>query len=177
MCEGIGYYLMLFGGLIMWPTGPGALCVVILGGILGILSAIIIRHFIYSNFVGYNPMIGFRIINCIYLAILGFAVSFVEEVSRKTWLAIVYKTDKTSSVALGITPVSFGTPKKALVRLPRYSFDQNAPYICAVFIREYDGGVFVRDCLTGTLMQLANGSCVDLGTASVIVHIAERNSP
>jgi hypothetical protein len=191
LCEGLGYFVLfyisyisyisvllyyVFGGVLFgigsvfyFPNYPPlrALCAVI----LGILLTMITRYFIDPSFAG------ILILNCVYCAILGFTISFVEEASRKAWLTIVYKTGKTSSVALGKTPVSFGTSKKALVRLPRYSFDQNAPDIRAIFTMEYDGGIFVRDRLTGTLEQLTNGSCVDLGSASIVVHIAGRKSP
>jgi hypothetical protein len=103
--------------------------------------------------------------------ICGFTISFVEEASRKAWLTITRETGKKISVALGKKPISFGSSKEALVRLPCYTFDQQSPGISAVFTREYDGRVFVRDCSTGALEQLANGSRIDLQGAGVVVHI------
>jgi hypothetical protein len=109
--------------------------------------------------------------------ICSFTISFVEEASRRAWLTVVWKTGKKTSVALGKRPISFGSAREALIRLPRYSFDQKSPDISAVFTMEYDGKVFVRDCVTGTLEELANGSHIDFGSANVVVHIAKGKAP
>jgi hypothetical protein len=179
--------LLNIGLVLYFPNYPPSRALA--AGVLGSLLLVIIGYFILYlvsyyheydyheyDYYGSYYKISFGIIYCIGFAILGFIVSFVEESFRKAWLTIVNKTGETSSVALGKKPVSFGSSKQALVRLPRYSFDQNTPGIRAVFTMEYDGGVFVRDCLTGTFVQLTNGSCVDLGSASVVVHIAGRKA-
>jgi hypothetical protein len=170
-CTGIG---ALFGivSVLYFPNYPlwRALLAGMLGGLLGGIPLVVM---VSNNFSFVFVGIGMGM----WGVICGFTISFVEEASRKAWLTVTWKTGKKTSVALGKTPISFGSSKEALVRLPRYSFDQKSPGISAVFTMEYDGKVFVRDSVTGTLEELVNGSRVDLKAADVVVHIARGKAP
>jgi hypothetical protein len=184
LCSVAAGALSGLGAVFYFPNYPPwrALCAGVLGGMLGILPVISAVNFIKraaeQNFseLYYRPDLSsgaLILLTGAWAVLCGFIVSLAEETSREAWLTIVWKTGGKTSVALGKKPVSFGSSKKALIRLPRYSFDQSAPAISAVFTREYDGRIFVRDCLTETLEQLGNGSRIDFGGLSAVVHTAD----
>jgi hypothetical protein len=180
---GIGA-LFGIGSALYFPNYPPwkALFAGILGGIIGSIPVIIaVEYFVSEDYFGFiflEPNLT-RIVSLmgIWAFLCGFTISFVEEASRRAWLTVVWKTGKKTSVALGKRPISFGSAKEALIRLPRYSFEQKGLGISAVFTMEYDGKVFVRDSTTGALEELVNGSRVDLRAADVVVHIARGKTP
>jgi hypothetical protein len=101
---------------------------------------------------------------------IGLTISYIEEALREAWLTIMWGRNETTTVSLGLKPVSFGSSREADVFLPRRPSEQNAPPIRAIFMIE-NGKVVIDNHLTGTRQQLPHGSQVDLGSIRVMVNI------
>jgi hypothetical protein len=101
---------------------------------------------------------------------IGLTISYIEEALREAWLTIMWGRNETTTVSLGLNPVSFGSSREADVFLPRRPSDQNAPPIRAIFMIE-NGKVVIDNHLTGTRQQLPHGSQVDLGSVRIMVNI------
>jgi hypothetical protein len=101
---------------------------------------------------------------------IGLAISYIEEALREAWLTIMWGKNETTSVSLGLKPVSFGSSREADVFLPRRPSEPNLPPIRAICMIE-NGKVVIDNHLTGTRQQLPHGSQVDLGSVRVVVNV------
>jgi FtsH-binding integral membrane protein len=164
-----------------------ALCWGIMGAGLGLGAAFYVPNYPPKR-AALSGAIGGTIGGAIYVALMGFSllgsligivvlglaigltISYIEEALREAWLTIIWGRNETTTVSLGLNPVSFGSSREADVFLPRRPSEPNAPPIRAIFMIE-NGKVVIDNHLTGTRQQLPHGSQVDLGGVSVMVNV------
>jgi hypothetical protein len=168
ICWGILGWGIGFGVSFFVPNYPKkrAMLAGALGGTIG--GAVFRALFIIPE--PFNRIIGVMILG----VFIGLSISFIEEALREAWLTIIWGRNETTTVSLGLNPVSFGSSREADVFLPRRPSEQNTPPIRAIFMIE-NGKVVIDDRLTGIRQQLSHGSQVDLGSVRVMVNIKTGN--
>jgi hypothetical protein len=163
------------------------LCWGVMGSGLGLSAAFYVPNYppkraALAGFIGgtiggtiYVAMIAISLLGSVIgIVVLGLAIgltiSYIEEALREAWITIMWGRNETTTVSLGLNPVSFGSSREADVFLPRRPSDPNTPPIRAIFLIE-NGKVVVDDRLTGTRQQLPHGSQFDLGSVRIVVNI------
>jgi len=154
---GIGWGVSLFV-----PNYPKkrAITAGFLGGLIGgaIFRATFLMPFI-SGDAG-------RIIGVMILGLfIGLTISYIEEVLRQAWLAIIWGKNETTNVSLGEKPIIFGSSPEADIYLPKAT---EPPIRATVQIES--SRVVMYDKKTNQRKVLQNGEQVDFGKMSFVVN-------
>ncbi|GHT57381.1 hypothetical protein FACS1894109_09290 [Spirochaetia bacterium] len=103
-------------------------------------------------------------------AAIGLAISYIEEALREAWLTIIWGPKETTTVALGVKPVSFGSSREADVYLPQKRGERPVLPIRAI-VKIENGKIVMEDRLTNQRGELHGGDKIDFGRVSIVVHI------
>ncbi|GHU59333.1 hypothetical protein FACS189444_4450 [Spirochaetia bacterium] len=102
-------------------------------------------------------------------AAIGLAISYIEEALREAWLTIIWGPKETTTVALGVKPVSFGSSREVDIYLPQKRGEPPALPIRAI-IKIENSKIVMEDRLTNQDGQLHDGDKINLGRVSIVVH-------